>query len=112
MTGSLSCLNVGMGDIEIVFNQHDSGERERALKMLLDMRSRGYAIIVRLDDGSYVRAVDIDTTRGRYIVQMPEDATHEAAEPLPAKSRRGRPPKSAIPVEKAHATGIARSAGG
>ena len=110
--GSLSCLNVGVGDIEIVFNQHNEDERQKALKMLMDMRDRGYAILVRLDDGSYVRAVDIDASRGRYIVQLPEGATHAAAEPEPEKKKPGRPRKSSIPIDKAHATGVARSAGG
>lgn len=122
-TGSLSVLNVGAGDIEIVFNQHDATERDRAVKMLKDMQLRGYAILVRLDDGSYIRAKEIDAERGRYIVQLPDGATHAAAEPVdepqtglddgpPMKARRGRPRKSGIPVTSAHATGVARSAGG
>ena len=39
-TGSLSCLNVGAGDIEIVFNNHDRGETKKALRMLTDMAAR------------------------------------------------------------------------
>lgn len=110
MTGSLSCLNVGIGDIQVVFNEHNPEEVKKAVKMLTDMQLRGYAILVQLDDGSYVRAQAIDASRGRYIVQLPEDTSHAAAEPEP--KRRGRPPKSSIPVEKAHAKTIARSAGG
>lgn len=112
MTGSLSVLNVGAGDIQITFNQHDSGEREKALKMLTDMQTRGYAILVRLDDGTYTRATRVDAETGHYIIQLPDDAAHEAAEAIePApKGRRGR--KARILVEKAQAVGVARSAGG
>jgi hypothetical protein len=73
MTGSLSVLNVGAGDIEVVFNQHDHGELARAIAMLKDMAARGYAILVRLEDGSYTRARHIDPERGRYIITLPQD---------------------------------------
>lgn len=113
MTGILSVLNVGAGDIRVTFNQHDRGERDKALAMLQDMQKRGYAILVQLDDGTYVRAKEIDAARGCYIVQLPDGGSHEAAEPVePAPKRRGRPRKVAIPVTKARATGVARSAGG
>jgi hypothetical protein len=136
MTGSLSVLNVGAGDIEVVFNQHDQAETNKALQMLVDMQQRGYAILVRLDDGSYVRAKSIDASLGRYIIQIPDGASHAAAEPVDVarqgtcacgcggvvaegkawirghhnrKAKRGR---VAVPVRKAHAVGVARSAGG
>lgn len=143
MTGSLCVPNVGLGDIEVRFNQHNSEERTKALRMLKDMRQRGYAILVKLDDGSYTRAVDIDAERGCYIVQLPDfdaqvagsepvsdspaeqvaGAAADAVEsrrlraglddgvPLPAKGRRGRR-RTSIPIEQAHAVGVARSAGG
>lgn len=131
MTGSLCVPNVGLGDIEVRFNQHNSEERTKALRMLKDMRARGYAILVKLDDGSYTRAIDIDAERGCYIVQLPEfDAQVAGADPasdtpaeqsrtglddgpaLPTKARRGRKVRTSIPIERAHAVGIARSAGG
>lgn len=138
--GSLCVPNVGLGDIEVKFNQHDSRERDKAIRMLKDMQTRGYAILVRLDDGSYVRATGIDHERGCYIVQIPDEepaavpdfdaqvagtapVTDTPAEviadnigtalrdqPLP-KKRRGRVRKE-IPFHQAAATGIARSAGG
>lgn len=123
-TGSLSVLNVGAGDINITFNQHNPEERDRAIRMLKDMQMRGYAILVRLDDGTYTRALEIDEARGAYIIQDPEpgfappepattEAAAEATAPAPEapRGKRGRPRKS-VPVEKAHATGVARSAGG
>ena len=92
MTGSLAVLSVGMGDIEVRFNQHDEAETAKALKMLDDMKARGYAILVRLDDGSYVRAVDIDRTRGCYVVQIPADGAVPAdvETEAPRKGKRGR----------------------
>lgn len=116
-TGSLCVPNVGLGDIEVRFNQHDSAEGQKALRMLLDMQQRGYAILVRLDDGSYVRATSIDAERGCYIVQLP-DAPEVIAAAMasvldePIKKKRGRPRKVSIPIGRAHAVGIARSAGG
>ena len=121
MHGSLSVLNVGAGDIEVVFNQHDAGERERAIGMLKDMQARGYAILVRLEDGSYVRAESIDADRGRYIVQVPTDTALQAAgaedvgEPAPTLKGRRRPRRGrrmSVPIEGVHAMGVARSAGG
>lgn len=125
MTGGLSVLNTGAGDLEVTFNQHDSAERAKAIRMLTDMQARGYAILVRLEDGTYARATSIDATRGRYILQLPEDAVASAGadaivEPT-LKRRRGRPPgcgkKSgtvtvSTPIEGRYATGVARSAGG
>lgn len=117
--GSLCVPNVGLGDIEVRFNQHSSEEREKALRMLKDMQQRGYAILVRLEDGSYVRATSVDAERGCYVVQMPEAEPERAPEKStglddgpPLKSKRGRPRKVRIPIERAHAVGVARSAGG
>lgn len=118
--GSLNVLNVGAGDIALNFNHLDEAEAEKAVRMLKDMQARGYAILVRLDDDTYVRAIDIDASRGRYLIQLPESmplpaGAEEIAATDPAlKKRRGRPPgrRVSMPIERAHATGIARSAGG
>ena len=117
MTGELSVLNVGAGDIKIVFNQADKPEFARAVRMLTDMRARGYAIMVELPDGSYVRAHSFDAGRGRYVIVVPEDAIlPEGAELEPVKhgKKRGRPPtkRASVSVTKTRAVGIARSAGG
>lgn len=117
MSGFLNVLNVGAGDIALTFNEMDDAEAQRALKMLTDMAARGYAILVQLKDGSYARAKKVDATRGRYIIQIPAEAPlPEAAEEVrPAKRGRkakGRSREVAVPIHKARATGIARSAGG
>lgn len=134
--GSLSVLNVGAGDIEVNFNQHDRGEAAKAITMLTDMQARGYAILVKDTDGNYQRAARIDATRGRYILTLP-DATQTMpadAEPVTcrcgcgkhvtagktwAKGHHNRKPgsrrkgvKVSVPVTKRHAVGVARSAGG
>ncbi len=114
MTGSLSVLNVGAGDIEITFNNHDGKEAEKAITMLLDMQKQGYAILVRdSETGEYRRAVDIDAKRGRYVLLLPKDAsTPPDAEELPPKKRGRKSKKISVPVTGRHAVGVARSAGG
>ena len=114
MTGSLSVLNVGAGDLEIKFNPHQPEELQRALKMLKDMQARGYAILVREEDGSYVRATSIDAARGPYIISgdAPEPVPQEGVPAVePPKKRRGRPPRT-VPVGTSHAVSLGRSAGG
>jgi hypothetical protein len=114
-SGSLAVLNVGAGDIEIVFNHHEPDETARAIKMLKDMQARGYAILVKQADGTYARAVEIDAERGHYIISgdassapAPSDAASSAVE-TPPVSRRGRRRQ---PIASSHAVGVARSAGG
>lgn len=119
MTGSLSVLNTGAGDIVVTFNDHDDAETDRAIAMLLDMQKRGYAILVRQDDGSYARAVSINKETKSYVVMPPTDATpafeeaaRDAVDEKPAK-RRGRRRKTVEqPVRSRRAVGVARSAGG
>lgn len=113
--GSLSVLNVGAGDIKVVFNHADEGESKKAIKMLTDMQARGYAILVELPDGSYTRVTQVDTTRGRYVITVPDEVTLPAeAEPVVAKGKRGRKAgrKVSVPVRGTKAVGVARSAGG
>jgi|SRR5580765_1394920 len=111
-TGSLVCLNVGAGDIEITFNQHNSAEAKKAIAMLVDMQKRGYAILIRDAEGVYQRATEIDATRGRYILQLPEDAEVPADAEVVTQKRGRKGKKISVPIEKRHATGVARSAGG
>ena len=116
MTGSLSVLNVGAGDLEVRFNQHEPDEVERAVKMLRDMQQRGYAILVKNEDGSYSRAVSIDAERGLYIISDEPNAisltsTTDCIDDGPKlPRRRGR--RRTAPIVSSHAVGVARSAGG
>lgn len=136
MTGSLSILNVGAGDITLSFNQHDDAELKRAIEILTAARDRGFAILVKQEDGSYARAVDIDPNRGVYIIggkSLPAVKERLALPPIPEGAdagvevydapadvvdaprpkRRGRPPgRREQPIARSHAVGVARSAGG
>lgn len=112
MTGSLSVLNVGAGDIEVKFNRHQPEEVARAIRMLKDMQARGYAILVRQDDGSYVRATAIDETNGLYIISG-EAAPEPTADIPPVRATRKRgPQRRTQSIATSHAIGVGRSAGG
>lgn len=111
--GQLNVLNVGAGDIKVVFNEGDEAETSKAIKMLKDMQARGYLIAVELPDGTYTRAVDIDATRNRYIITVPDEMPlPPQAELVAEPRRRGRRRKASVPVTGARAVGVARSAGG
>lgn len=133
--GSLSVLNVGAGDISLTFNHHDDAEAKKAVAMLQDMQRRGYAILVRDEEGIYQRAAEIDSRTGRYIIQLPPDKEPPAdAEVVtcmcgcgravkPGKkwvkghhhrgrAARAKGTKVSVPVAGRHAHGVARSAGG
>lgn len=135
-TGMLSVLNVGAGDIKVVFNKDNPLETAKAIRMLTDMQRRGYLIAVELPDGSYARATEIDALHARYIITVPDEAV------LPAEAerhcacgcgsviaagktwkaghhRRGkagvkgaRSVRVSVPMHRARAIGVARSAGG
>jgi hypothetical protein len=92
--GSLSILNIGVGDIEFRFDTGDPAEVERAKRAIEDMLRRGYAILV--DDGSGLRrATGFDPARGLYIIdKVPGEPARE------------------VPMTGAAATGIAPTAGG
>lgn len=117
MTGSLSILNVGAGDIEIRFNKHQPEETARAIKMLKDMQSRGYAILVKQDDGSYARAIEIDAETACYVISgeapapVVEGTVVEASTALAKRTGRGAP-RHRQSIATRHAVGVARSAGG
>lgn len=135
MTGSLNVLNVGAGDIKVVWNKEDKAEAKKAVQMLTDMRSRGYVIAVEMPDGTYERAVDVNPKAGRYILLLPDEVAAKLPERLEAeqvtcacgcggrvtpgkkwiRGHHHRKPgtyKVSVPAAKVRATGIARSAGG
>jgi hypothetical protein len=133
MTGSLSVLNVGAGDITITFNNDDLVETNKALGMLKEMLKRGYLIAIQLPDGSYTRAREIDAMRGRYIIVIPDtvpappqaEPVHDTCacgcgRPVSAGKRwvrghhnRGRGVRTmSVPVSTSTAIGVGRSAGG
>lgn len=135
-TGCLEILNVGAGDVKIEFNKADVGEVIRAKRIIQDMLRRGYALIVEVErDGkvAYERVQDFDAEHNLYVIadldasqaaegDRQREAEHREAAGLnhpasgiddgpPIKTKRGRPTKT-VPMEKAKATAVGRSAGG
>jgi hypothetical protein len=82
--GSLSCLNVSGGDIRIQFDTADASEALRARRIIKDMLRRGYALLVRMSDGTYQRALDFDETVGEYVIADFDPTTG----PTPEEARR------------------------
>lgn len=125
--GSLSCLNVSGGDIAISFDTNDAAEAIRARRIIVDMLKRGYALMVKGDDGTYSRALEFDETKGEYIMadydpsaETPDEAQAGAAsdetEKVQAKATRatkkGGRGRRRRPMETADCVAVARSAGG
>lgn len=131
--GSLSCLNVSGGDITITFDTKNVAEAIRAKRIITDILRRGYALMVKTEDGSFTRAYDFDAEKGEYIIaDFDESYTHEQKEekqdeqieetpekepntwikkgqeqPKPRKGRRKR-----VGMEKSEVVAVAPSAGG
>lgn len=117
MTGTLDILNVGAGDVTITFDKSNPAEAIRAKRIIKDMLRRGYALLVKMEDGSYQRAKSFDENTAEYIIadlSEPDDDYEpqlNAAESLPPK-KQGRPPNRRVKMENATATAVGRSAGG
>jgi hypothetical protein len=118
VTAQIAILNVGAGDVAVTFNPAIDDEKQRAITMLEDMMRRGYAIMVRLEDGTYARVHEIDETRSSYIIGehapavAPTQETASVAELAEQPRRRGRRGRRSIPIAGSTTTAIARSAGG
>lgn len=126
--GTLSILNVGAGDVKISYDKSNAPEAVRAKRIIKDMLKRGYALLVQLEDGSYQRAKKFDESAGEYIIadfdpdaEEDEDANKSSSQEAQEKetapklrAKRGRPSirERRIPMQKANAVGVARSAGG
>lgn len=94
----LDVLNCDRGHLSIKFDKDNKNEVERAKDMVEDMLKRGYTIVVEYN-GETHRVDKFDRKHGEYLVQ---DG--------PKKGKKGRP--KGIPMQKAKATGIGRTAGG
>ncbi len=135
--GILSCLNVAGGDIAISFDTKDQQEAIRAKRIIKDMMKRGYALLVKMPDGTYQRALEFDEQAGEYIIadHDPDEAERpavkmeeitqgevtlkdgkEAAAGAEEASERGARKRKAgrrrLAMETSSAVGVARSAGG
>lgn len=109
--GELSILNVGRGDVEVKFSKKDQGDIARAKLMIEDMMKRGYALLVKQGD-KYSTVQKFDPKKEVYIVV--NVATESQGEDLPikGKGKKGRLKTEEIPMAKAKAVGIGRTAGG
>jgi hypothetical protein len=121
--GTLSCLNVSGGDIEITFDTNDCAEAIRAKRIISDMLRRGYALLVKMPDGTYTRALEFDEKQGKYIIadydpadiekegksdeQQIETKTEASAPALKNKATR-----KSVSMDKANTVAVAPSAGG
>jgi hypothetical protein len=91
-TGSLSVLTTGDGDMNLSFDETNSAEVDKAIKMLQTMQRKGYAIVLQLEDGRNVRVDRIDPETKEYVYQLEHRAParsvtlEEIAEP-PAEQR-------------------------
>ncbi len=120
--GEIGVLNVGAGDIRLIFNKDDPADLIRSARIVKDMLRRGYALLVEVTaaDGtkSYTRVHDFDEKTAEYIIADldPEIAAREdeKGEPIsastPGPARRGRPRK--LPATGTKGIAVARSAGG
>jgi hypothetical protein len=133
--GEVGILNVGAGDVKISFDPSDPAERIRAARIVKDMLRRGYALLVKNDDGTWTRALGFDEERCEYIIAdfdphgagtedagdgedeekergdqavREEAAISPAADPAPR--RCGRPRR--VQASKTSAVAVSRSAGG
>jgi hypothetical protein len=71
MTGTISILNVGEGDVKVSFDKSNPAETIRARRIVKDMLRRGYALLVEIErDGvkAFERALDFDEKTDCYIV--------------------------------------------
>lgn len=123
--GELAILNVGEGDTKLTFDKDKPEERKRAAKVVQDMLSRGYALLIKVGekDGEpvYQRATKFDPETCEYIIATAGDEEvdigkdlEESMKSAAPKRKRGRPRKNEkrVPAEKTNAVGVARTSGG
>jgi len=106
----IDILNCGEGDLEIRFKEGDAIELERAKRIIGDMLKRGYALFVRGSDGGLIRVKRFDPKQNCYVIADGPTVPAEAV-PVPTHRRNLRAEK-ALPIEKAKAISVARTAGG
>lgn len=106
--------------MKFTFDKSKPHDVEKAKRVILDMRKRGYMLFA-LIDGEHRRIYDFDPEREEYLVEEPESIATAAVQshsqsggepdPKPATGKRGRKCRS-VPMRETRATGIAPTAGG
>lgn len=92
--GTLDVLQTGRGHLRLEIPEGDSGEVEKARKMIEDMQKRGYSIFIETSDGKTRRMKKFDPKRMVYLIDAPAGGLEEAA------------------VSKSKATAVGPTAGG
>lgn len=108
MSGCVEILNVGEGDVKITFDKDDPADRIRASRIVKDMISRGYALLVEFEPGKWTRAWDFDEEKCEYII-----ADFDAS--LAPESQSLSPPKrggSRRSATNTNAVAVSKTAGG
>ena len=90
-TVGIDVLNTGYGDFELRFDENKPDEVQKAKETITDMLKRGYAIFVHQGNET-LRVRKFDPNKNVYII--------------------GSTPAEEVPVTKAKATAVGRSAGG
>lgn len=97
--GRLDILNVADGDTKLVFDENDPEELARGKEIIEDMLRRGYTILVevkkRNGQPGLRRVKRFNPKRGTYIIGDKSDDTERE-----------------VPVKRARATAVGRTAGG
>lgn len=129
-TGVLDILSVGRGHLRLVVDPSDPKGVEDARRTIEDMMARGYSIFVETDDGTK-RVKAFNAKRMTYLIDPPTPAADDPLAPQDAAANiadglrpcgcgpRGRHKRSCplsgrveVPVHKAKATAVGRTAGG
>lgn len=97
--GQLDVLSVGSGHVRIEIAEGDEAAIERARQMIEEMMGRGFSIFVEQPDGTTSRVKKFNPKKMVYIIDEPG-----------AKAKRK--PTKEVPVGKAKATAVGRTAGG
>lgn len=126
VSGFLKVPNIGAGHIEIKFEHHNQEKLAQARRIIEDMTTRGYILVVE-HGGQYKPVQRFDARRNRYLLfepgadleaenqklaaaQAQGERLGETVEPSRRKGRRGV--QRGLPVEQTKAFGVAPTAGG
>lgn len=132
MTGSLSILNVGVGDTKLTFDNSDPDEVARSGAIVTDMLRRGFAILIEVgrdDQGPlYRRCKAFDPETCEYIIAGTvgdQEGSNDEETKAPQKTRKPNAAKTTgpsrnrkaagttrIPAAAAKGVAVARTAGG
>jgi hypothetical protein len=91
----IDILNCRMGHTEVRFAKGEPEEVDRAKEMVQQMMRAGYTIFVHGPDGELLKVDDFDAERECYIIGKKDDT----------KKRK-------VPIRKARASAVGRTAGG